>query len=984
MAINEDILSQDTSVARAIKNVLAYRYNPSSIQQTSVGIIRDLFDGKIDVVDPTEPLVMLMEMSAINTAAAMIDGAVNTRKQYPVASQTELEVYNHMSDVDYIGRFASPSNTKFTIVFKEKELIESLVYDPVDGLRKLVIPRNSYFTVADTTFSLQYPIIIRQLSHGELDIVYDTAQESPLQTLSSNVVDWEFRKLVNTEDYFVMLTVDVQQFVVTSFRDSINTTSGLSKNYSFVDKFYHARVYNKSTATGNVWKELKTTHSGQLYDINKPTAVLKVLSDDQLTVTIPQIYITNNLISGTIRIDIYSTKGELSMNLSTYSSDAFGYKWHAVDESEMTQFTAPLTTQTASSVYSTQMVTGGTDSLSFEELRYRVINNAIGPKQIPITNIQIQTVLDTKGYDLVKNVDIVTNRELLATKPMPTPFDERLITAAASSISTVVLKANEAINHPYVYDNGERITLSPKMIFQNKNGIVSIVPKAIVDDIQSLDAESIATAVSDAGYLYTPFYYVLTATQNEFNLRPYQLSDPKSSFITFEAQNDTTGLQVNTRRFTVEKQDDGYLITVVTKGNTIYKNLDSNLVGAQLAFIPYGETERCYIQGVEVAKTVNNNRVFEFKLKTNFDIDDQHNLIFENFNMFDTLPRKLGVSLNARFNVIYYTQSQMPSTYVQSSSDRALGAFLLAPGSVAIGYDGIEVIFGSYLQRLWSRSRSHAPNAIYKKYETDVPLLYEEDIYQTDPVTGLNFTSDPVTGEPVFTLLHKAGDIVYDDSTGLAVNRFKKGDVVVGPDNQPVLEAAGQIERELDIMFIDGVYYFANDPASTDYKKQIEDAVVSWVTQDIASIAERVLDQTDIFLYPKTNMGTIDVMVDNGVKTVIDAEQSFTVKLYVSKQVYESEPLKEALTTTCIKTIDAALTPTLIAVDNIVESLKKALGQDVLSVKISNLAGDKDLNMFTIINAGDRASLKKKLKALPNNTLIVTEDVTVDFIKHSV
>ena len=29
MAINEDILSQDTSVARAIKNVLAYRYNPS-------------------------------------------------------------------------------------------------------------------------------------------------------------------------------------------------------------------------------------------------------------------------------------------------------------------------------------------------------------------------------------------------------------------------------------------------------------------------------------------------------------------------------------------------------------------------------------------------------------------------------------------------------------------------------------------------------------------------------------------------------------------------------------------------------------------------------------------------------------------------------------------------------------------------------------------------------------------------------------------
>lgn len=984
MAINEDILNQDTNVARAIKNVLNYRYNPSAIQQTSVGIVRDLFEGKIELVDPTEPLVMLLEMSAINTAAAMIDGSVNTRKQYPVASQTESEVYNHMSDIDYIGRFATPADTKFTIVFKEKELIESLVYDPKDGLRKLIIPRNSYFTVADTVFSIQYPIVIRQLSHGELDIIYDTSIESPLQTLSSNVVDWEFRKLVNTEDFFVMLTVEVQQFSVTSFRDSINSTSGLSKNYSFTDKFYYARVYNKSTATNNEWREIKTTHSGQLYDINKPTAVLKVLSDNQLSVSIPQIYITNNLITGTLRIDIYSTKGELSMNLGTYSSDAFSYKWHALDDTEMTEFTAPLTTQTASSVFSTQTVTGGSDSLSFDQLRYRVINNAIGPKQIPITNIQIQTALDTKGYDLVKNVDIVTNRELLATKPMPTPFDERLITAAASSISTVVLKASEAINHPYVYDNGERITLSPKIIYQNRNGVISIVPKATVDDILASDAETIATTVTDAGYLYTPFYYVLTASQTEFNLRPYQLSDPKASFITFEAQNDTTGLQVNTRRFTVEKLDDGYLITVVTKGNTLYRNLDNSLVGAQLAFVPYGETERCYINGVETAKTVNNNRVFQFKLQSNFDIDENHNLIFDNFNMFDTLPRKLGVSLNAKFNVIYHTTAAMPGTYVPSSSDRALGSFLLPASSVAIGYDGLEVLFGNYLQRLWSRSRSHAPNAVYKRYETDIPLLYENDVYQLDPATGLNFTPDPITGEPVFTLLHKAGDIVYDETTGLAQVRFKKGDVVIGPDNQPVIEAAGQIERELDIMFIDGVYYFANDPASTSYKKQIEEAVVSWVTQDIASIAERVLDQTDIYLYPKTNMGTINVLVDNGVQTVIDAEQSFSVKLYVSKQVYESEPLREALTTTCIKTIDTALSPTLVAVDNIVESLKKALGQDVLSVKISNLAADKELNMFTIMNTGDRASLKKKLKALPNNTLIVTEDVTVDFIKHSV
>ena len=74
--------------------------------------------------------------------------------------------------------------------------------------------------------------------------------------------------------------------------------------------------------------------------------------------------------------------------------------------------------------------------------------------------------------------------------------------------------------------------------------------------------------------------------------------------LPLKLKNDTTGLGKHKAFYCTEARW-WLLITVVTKGNTIYKNLDSNLVGAQLAFIPYGETERCYIQGVEAAKTVN-------------------------------------------------------------------------------------------------------------------------------------------------------------------------------------------------------------------------------------------------------------------------------------------------------------------------------------------------------------------------------------------
>ena len=118
--------------------------------------------------------------------------------------------------------------------------------------------------------------------------------------------------------------------------------------------------------------------------------------DDQLTVTIPQIYITNNLISGTIRIDIYSTKGELSMNLSTYSSDAFGYKWHGRWVRD-------------DSVHSTSYYPDSFFCIRYADghRRHRLpwvlknwgigsINNAIGPQQIPITTFKSKQCLTLK------------------------------------------------------------------------------------------------------------------------------------------------------------------------------------------------------------------------------------------------------------------------------------------------------------------------------------------------------------------------------------------------------------------------------------------------------------------------------------------------------------------------------------------------------------------------------------------------------------
>lgn len=129
-------------------------------------------------------------------------------------------------------------------------------------------------------------------------------------------------------------------------------------------------------------------------------------------------------------------------------------------------------------------------------------------------------------------------------------------------------------------------------------------------------------------------------------------------------------------------------------------------------------------------------------------------------------------------------------------------------------------------------------------------------------------------------------------------------------------------------------------------------------------------------------MGKIKVMVEDGKFVSIDASHSFKLKMYVSKTVFEDTALRETLSSTAIRVIDNQLKKTVVSVDEILANLRDSLGNDVVSVEITKLGTNSEYNTFTVVNDSDRASLRKRLVALPNNKLIVSEDVRIDFIKH--
>ena len=152
---------------KAIKDRMReLEHNPASIQRIILETLREVHDEDIEVIDSATPFGFLLQSSAVVTSAAIDEAAALTRKQYAVEAQTEADLYLHMSDKDYLNRFAMPSRAKFTFAFDKEELLQKLVEDPDLNIRKLIIPRNTKVTVNNITFTLQYPIEIRQLLHG--------------------------------------------------------------------------------------------------------------------------------------------------------------------------------------------------------------------------------------------------------------------------------------------------------------------------------------------------------------------------------------------------------------------------------------------------------------------------------------------------------------------------------------------------------------------------------------------------------------------------------------------------------------------------------------------------------------------------------------------------------------------------------------------------------------------------------------------------
>lgn len=967
---------KQTALSHISSRFLEARRDPTMLVKAMGETIEDITNGEAVLVDATSPAVMLLEMAAILSSNCISEANVNLRKQYAVLATSEEELYMHMSDVDYLDRFASPADpVKFIMAMQVDDFVSNAVYDSTESAWKTIIPRDSTVEVDGVTFTLLYPIVIRQYSNGTIQVAYDATIVNPVYTLSSTIIDSGIRKGAELENW-LFFEFEALQVKVTTEYFPIDKTYNFTQNIVSESPFYYARVFYRNDTTKNLWKEMRTTHTDQVFDASVPTAVLKV-TDGNVNVKVPVVYVSTGLVSGEIRVDVYTTNGKISMNLKNFRQDAFTVTLKAIDEEQdLNDYTVAME-NVSYYAYSQAMVASGKAPLPFDDLRQRVIDNATGENDVPITNVALGASVENDGFDIVRNIDTLTNRVFLATRKLPLPTQTKLITAANVGIVTYIVEHTVLKGHSQTIVNDERTTIRSKTLFINENGKIRIVTDAEIAALQSLAQTYLVDTVNARQYLYTPFYYVLDATGEEYEIRSYALDQPYAKNQNFVRQNNTLQLFVNTGSYQLAKVHDGYELRIVTSSGSYYKLLEDGQVGVQLAFNPEGETAYAYINGVLETKDDNDERIYLFKIHTSHDFDSDNLFCITNSTVEGITNYQAWVSLEKPFFLIHHTTS-IGQNFLADETDALLGKFMLPAGSVGNSLEKLTLHFGDALVNLWKRSRSFYDAESYQLHTVDVPLVYEEDVFDRDPLTGAAFSV--VNGKLTYNYLHRKGEPVLDGQ-GQQVYKFKAGEPVLDIDGKPIIINHDGAGRDIDIMAVDGRYYFADDVATASYRDEIESTIVGWVVDSLEDISGRLLEQSKIYFYPKTALGSIKVRVENSGTDYLTSEQSFVVDLWVKKSIFDDESIRDVLKSSTVRLLDSYISKQTINMTEIKDELKAIYGNSVTAFNISGLGGEKNYQLVVLSSESDHLCLKKTLTIQADRSLIVSDSVSVNFNK---
>lgn len=961
-----------TTLNKVMTQLSRYRFDPGNIQRVTLDALEEAYNGEYDLSDPTNPFIFLLEASAVQAAAAGVQNDISMRKLYPALAESEEDLYRHMADEDYIGRFAMPSSATFTLLFSKEEIVAQSTATGTANTRKITIPRNTVFVISETFFGIHYPIELRVLENNAIQVLYDTDIESPLQTLSSNVVENAIVTIDGVD--YLRIDVDVFQFRLTPKYFATTVSTSLTQRFTFNDNFYYARVWMGDGA-GN-YTEVSTTHSDQVFPSDTVTALLRV-ADQTLTVTIPEIYYTNGLLQSNIRVDIYTTEGDISLILDNFPTSEYAVEWRDIDNVPNAKYVAPLSSLANVSIFSQDTTRNGASALSIDELKQRVIYND-NRQNVPITDSALDTTLSDLGYKVVKRLDNVTDRIYQATRLLPSPDLNTLTSPIGTITRTIQVNRAALAELNTCYDNGNRLTIGPDTLYRLKDGLLEYLSSEEQTIYTNMASDSLISAMNNNTFLYTPFHYVLDTTENAFDCRPYYLDNPEIVSRRFYEDNNQLTAQASTRSLSFERVRNGYRLLVTVETSEMGDDIDITQLTLQLGFNPPGDTNLSVLFGTFLGYA-DGYPLYEFVLTTNFDVTSEDRIAMTGFKQYMSDLQVYYIDLETELSLTYILTDTQPTNQEVNGFTGQINTNMITSSYVGLLKEGITLKFGTAMTLLRSDSRSIVSSLRYATYDEPVYVTYDKDVYETDEF-GTRVYTVTGDGDVVFNKLHNQGDLVLKD--GEPIVRHRAGETILDSDGNPIIANARSVNNIITLVCFDAKYRFATATDVVNYRNGVPDTIIEYLEEDIASLDGLLLERTDISFAPRQTLGDITITVADNISQTIPAAQSFVVTYYMTTDGSRDNDLRSAIERQTRTLIAEALDNDTVTVLGIEQALLEAGGSEVISVVIDGLGPSNNIEAYTVLDVNAVSTIANRLSLSTDGTLTVVDDITINFVLH--
>lgn len=962
------------------------QYNAAQLALDSIDFFANLHDGEVDVFDATNPFVYALSHSSASAVANAQQLDAIHRQLYPVLARTNEDLNRHRSGQDDYGRFSLPATTTIHYLTDLASILKYAVLDSGSSVKKLVIPEETVFEVGGIPFGIHYPITIKVFDNDTLSILLDTSGGiNPLYSPETNEIEHVYRSnqfdsdgestaVTGDRQELLDLAIPVHQFARKNYVEPVNSNVGFTREYPFTDKYMYTRVFTGSDANG--WRELETTHSGEIYDAlstNTPTAVITV-EDETLKVRIPQIFFTTGAMGANVKVVVYTTLGEVSFSLKDYLTEQYAVIFSDTNPDTKT-YSAPMRSLAVSAAYSKELCVGGSNGLTFEESRDLIIYNA-NLARTPVTSEQLDLAMRGLGYQLMVYKDYLTEKLYLATRGLtPLTIGEVPITPTVG-LNSLTANPESLVTLDTVVDNRTQITLLPNTLYKLINGRVVVVSDAERIEMDNMTNTELLVRLSEATYVFSPFYYVLDIEDDYFEYRAYNLDYPEFSSKFFINSHANTSEYISTSKVNIEKVDNGWEVLVETTGSGgIQEAFDGDVI-AQLSFQGRFDTVYSGVNGTLVERTEDGNFIFKFLLETNYNIDADNYIQLTNFKAGenDLLPK------DAVFNPVFRL-SYATSLVGSSVLDSEIVETIIPSDHHVLTVENVHLKLGTGLDKLFLKSRPVTSEKQVKRHTTDILAYWEADVWETDGSGSLKLyenpkypdeSSIPYIGKKLYT----AGEPVLD-TEGNPTYKQRTGDPVI-VDGEPVYLTGRSLQYFIELFLLDARFRYATETNSMSLISDIVENVEYYLENDIAPWEAKVLGGTEMVFYPKRTMGEVSVTVSENRTLTIDAQQNLVFRVYLTETAFKDTKTVNLVERTIREISSSMLSKVSVNKDEIQEAIKTAVGGDtIISVAMEGLGGSLNLDRFTLTNANESVSVAVNLETQSDGSLKLVDGITV-------